>query len=76
MLFAEILSIKIKNEDITGIKVKNIQYWISQFADDTSMILDWSKNHLKQQKTKIDDYYRLSDLEINQEKTEIVWVGS
>lgn len=77
LLCAEILSIKIKNnKNITGIKVNNTQYLISQYADDTSIILDGSEKSLRATMKEIDDYYKLSGLKINQEKTQIVWIGS
>ena len=41
ILCAEILSIKIKNESkIKGIKVNRYEFKVSQYADDTSIILD------------------------------------
>ena len=35
------------NENIKGIHIKNIQYLISQFADDTTLMLDGTENLLK-----------------------------
>ena len=41
ILCAEILAIKIRgNKNISGIKVTEIEHKLSQFADDTSLILD------------------------------------
>lgn len=77
LLCAEILSIKIKNnENITGIKVNNTQYLISQYADDTSIILNGSEKSLRATMKEIDDYYKLSGLKINQENFQIVCIGS
>lgn len=65
LLCAEILSIKIKNnEDITGIKINNTQYLISQYADDTSIILDGTEKSLRATMKEIDDYYKLSGLRL------------
>ena len=44
LLCAEILSIMIKNnQNITGITIANSQYKMTQFADDTTVILDGTK---------------------------------
>ena len=39
-------SLEIK-QIITGIKIGNHEFKISQYADDTSLLLDGSKNHCK-----------------------------
>ena len=47
LLCAEILGILIrKNKDIKGIKIDDTEYLISQYADDTSIILDGTPESL------------------------------
>ena len=49
LLCAEILAIKIKNNEIIkGIKVDRIEQIISQYADDTSLIPDGSEKYLNE----------------------------
>ena len=49
LLCAEILSLLIKaNKDIKGIKIANITYKLSQFADDTTLLLDGSEKSLNE----------------------------
>ena len=44
LLCAEILAIRIRQSSgVTGIKIKDVEYLISQFADDTSIYLDGSR---------------------------------
>ena len=48
ILCAEILAVLIRNnKDIKGIKVIDTTFVISQYADDTTMILDGSKTSLE-----------------------------
>lgn len=50
LICAEILSIKIKNnKNIKGIKINKTEYLISQYVDDTVLILDGSENSLNEQ---------------------------
>ena len=74
ILCAEILEILIKNnKDITGITIGSTEYKISQYADDTTMILDGSRNILM----KLSQYFsKFSALKINDSKTKIIWIGS
>ena len=48
ILCAEILAVLIRNEKIiTGIKIGNHQFKISQYADDTSLLSDGSEKSLQ-----------------------------
>ena len=53
-----------------------IEHKLSQFADDTSLILDGSEKSLNQALLEIDWYAKLSGLNINFIKTQVVWIGS
>ena len=77
LLCAEILSIRIKhNPDIKGIKIDENEHLISQYADDTLIILDGSEKSLKATMKEVEQFYNLSGLKINISKTQIVWIGS
>lgn len=77
LIFAEILSIKIKNnKNIKGIKINNTEYLISQYADDTVLILDGSENSLNEAIKELNMFYALSGLKINLSKTQATWIGS
>ena len=77
ILCAEILSILVKNnKNITGINIGDCEHKISQYADDTSLLLDGSERSFNESLTTIDYFTSLSGLKINSEKTQIVWIGS
>ena len=68
VLCAELLANKIReNKDIKGITVCGNEIKISQCADDTTMIIDRSKKSFTS---------ALLDLELNNRKTEILWIGA
>ena len=77
ILCAEILAIKIPgNKNIGGINVTRIGHKVSQFADDTSLILDGSEKSLNEALLELDRYAKLSGLNINFTKTQVVWIVS
>ena len=77
ILCAEILSIMIKgNENIKGINIKNIQYLISQFADDTTLMLDGTEKSFKEAMSVLELFARYSGLNLNYTKTKAIWIGS
>ena len=77
LLCAEIISIRIKhNPDIKGIKINENEHLISQYADDTLIILDGTEKSLKATMKEVEQFYKLSGLKINISKTQIVWIGS
>ena len=49
---------------------------MSQYADDTMIILDGSEKSLKATMLVLEEFYKMSGLKINQSKTQIVWIGS
>ena len=77
ILCAEILAILIKNnKDISGITIGNKDYKISQYADDTTMILDGSRKSCDETLSTLECFSKFSGLKINNNKTKIVWIGS
>lgn len=77
ILCAEILAVLIRNEkNITGIKIGDTELRISQYADDTSVLLDGSEKSLKTCLKLLKFYADASGLCINMDKTQVVWIGS
>ena len=60
-----------KNRNINGIMVNNTETKLSQFADDTTLIIDG----LACLQT-FDIFYDVSGLKLNDKKTEGLWIGS
>ena len=76
ILCAEILAIKIRNnKNIKGIKIDNIEYKLSQYADDTSAFLDGSQQSLNETLSELSHYAEYSGLKVNFDKTQVVWIG-
>ncbi|MCU7801439.1 MAG: reverse transcriptase family protein, partial [gamma proteobacterium symbiont of Lucinoma myriamae] len=77
LLCAEILAILIRtNKHIKGIKVGDKEFVISQYADDTSFILDGTRQSLEQALIVLKFYANISGLGVNVEKTHVIWFGS
>jgi len=72
---AEILGYKIReNKGIKGIIVCGNEINISQYADDTTVILDGSKKSLKSALFDLEIFSGISGLRLNNKKTEILWI--
>ena len=77
LICAEILSLMIRtNKNIKGMKLKDYSALLSLFADDTTLYLDGSEESFTEAINTLDTFARLSGLKINNEKTQIVWIGS
>ena len=59
-----------------GISVKSNEIKISQYADDTTLILDGLREALSAVLNILDDFSRISGLRLNDKKTEALWIGS
>ena len=71
------MAILIKNNNsIKGIIINNEEHKISQYADDTSLILDGSQSSLFSALDTLELYAKISGLNINSSKTKIIWIGS
>ena len=77
ILVAEILNIMIEqNSDIKGIPVGHKEIKLTQFADDTTIILDGCTESLQAALNTLEIFGSLSGLRVNKEKTKLVWIGS
>ena len=65
-----------KNKNIKGIAVDNIECKISQYADDSTIILDGSNESLLQTLNILELFKQLSGLKINEDKTNVIYIGS
>ena len=64
-----------KRTSIKGIFVNNREIKLSQYADDTTLILDGTKESLIASLKLLDDFYEVSGLKLNDKKTEALWIG-
>merc|ERR1712240_66749 len=77
LLCAEIMSLMFrKHGNIKGITLKEEETLLSLFADDTSIFLDGSENSFQNTFNVLDAFSSMSGLKVNNDKTQIVWIGS
>ena len=78
IICAEILAIQIRNNAmIKGIRLMNKhEIKLSQFADDTTLILDGTEESLSESMLEIQRFGEISGLKINYSKTQVAWIGS
>ena len=65
----------IYNCSINGITINSQQYKISQFADDTTLFLDGTKDSLEAALNTLEIFGSLSGLVVNKDKTKLIWLG-
>ena len=76
ILCGEILSENIrKNERIKGIKIGKEAIKNVQLADDTTLFIE-NEESLKEALSLLEIFGTYSGLQLNKEKTEIIWIGS
>ena len=77
ILCAEILGIMIRNSKLVkGISIKNKEYLISQYADDTAILLDGTESSVRNTLSLIFQFSKFSGLRPNYDKTKCIWIGS
>ena len=77
ILCAEILAGQIREEkNIKAIKIDDTEYKISQFADDTTFLLEGDRNSFEKLFDILNKFGEVSGLKLNAEKTNNVWLGS
>ena len=76
LIGAEILSLLIKiNPEITGFIYHTHEYKLTQFADDTTIILDGLQCSLQAALNTLEIYGSISGLRMDKEKTRLIWIG-
>ena len=75
LLCAEILNILVRKSTINGLIIRNVQHKIIQYADDTLITLDGSKEDLQEVLRILDKFSSISGLNINKQKTKVIWIG-
>ena len=63
------------NKEIKGITIEDVVYDVSQFADDTTLMLDGSQGSLRAASNTIEIFGSYSGLKMNKEKTRVIWIG-
>lgn len=77
ILSAEILAKETrKNADIKGLLVKDTEIKLSQYADDTTLILDGSERSLSEALRNLESFEKVSGLRLNSKTTKTLWIGS
>ena len=77
ILCVEILGKMIRNDsNLQGIKINNKEFKLCQYADDTQVFLNGSKNSLHQLMLILKKFYNMSGLKINEDKTRALWIGA
>ena len=77
LLCAEIMSLMFRRHNgIKGITIKDKPTLLALFADDTSLFLDGSEASFRHAFEVLDKFSTMSGLKINNEKTQIMWIGS
>ena len=76
LIGAEILSrLILNNKDIIGIIIDGFEFKLTQFVDDTTLLLDGSQHSLQSALNTLEIYGTMSGLKMNKEKTKIIWIG-
>ena len=61
---------------IRGIQISDNECKTSQYADDTTLILDGTKSSIERSFVLLNIFAKLSGLKVNYENTEALWIGS
>ena len=64
-----------KHKDLDGIKICGKEQRISQFADDTTLFMKYNESNLRICMSILYDFYMISGLKINVEKTKAIKFG-
>jgi len=77
ILCAEVLAEKLRNtKDSKGIFVNQTELNISQYADETTLILDGWKKSWTLSLQVLERFRKVSGLKLNNKKTEVLWIGA
>jgi hypothetical protein len=79
ILALELMSVAIKKDticSINGMKMNNSENLLSQYADDSSPILDGGDDLLRKSLYILEKFSECAGLKANLDKTEAIWIGS
>jgi len=77
ILLVEVLANAVRQKkEIHDITVKDKEIQLSQYADDTTLILDGSEESLLVSLNIIDYFGNISNLRLKGKKTEALWIGA
>ena len=77
ILVLELRSAALKNDpQVSGVAINGSEYLLSQYADDSALILGDDQNCLEQALNIFDCFSVCAGLRVNLDKTEAIWVGS
>ena len=73
---SKILTLLIKhNQNIKGIKILQNEFKMTQFADNTTLLLDGSQSSLTASLNTLEVFESYSGLKMNTDKTKVIWIG-
>ena len=76
LICAQVLYIMIEsNQDIKGISVNGNEIKVTQFADDTTLILNGECGPLQSALNTLEIFGDYSGLIVNTDKTQVIWIG-
>ncbi|XP_076108995.1 uncharacterized protein LOC143076989 [Mytilus galloprovincialis] len=77
ILSLELMSAALKNNpDINGMKINDSEYLLSQYADDSCLLLDKDEKSLDKCLYTLEKFSECAGLRANFDKTEAIWIGS
>ena len=77
LIGAEILARLIQsNPKIIGLVIDTTEFKLTQFADDTTLILNGSQHSLQAALNVLEIFGSISGLKMNRDKTKIIWIGA
>ena len=71
-----LLKLSGRKKEIGGIEINGTDFKLSQFSDDTTLILDGAKESFLESLLLLDAFGNISGLKLNYNKTEALWIGS
>ena len=77
ILCVEILSLRLRaSTKITGYVINDFRILLQLYADDCTIVLDYKDSELRESIRILDEFYKLSGLQIHLNKTQCVKLGS
>ena len=77
LVIAELFAISLRqNKQITGFPIKEIMDLLGQFADDTDLFLNATERNIRNALSIVDNFYHISGMKVNYDKTTLYRIGS